>query len=167
MAGRNVAAYADRRMRRAPDGSGSLLSGGVVPLVSRRSPGIIETNDLEYPRRLGRRASMGSGGAQRLVRSDRPPRRPMMHIMTGRPQARAHQEIAASLLVSITPPTDRRDAPVDYGPELLEEMIALARMGYSGAEIADHWSISQDTMALWVRSKPEFAETYARANASQ
>jgi hypothetical protein len=86
--------------------------------------------------------------------------------MPGQSHNKAHQIIADRLEQSITPPTARRSEPILYSEGLLVEIIDLARMGFTPAEIADHWSVPVERLMDWARDIPAFAEAIARARTS-
>lgn len=60
-------------------------------------------------------------------------------------------------------PTPPRSSPADYSPDLAAEAIALADIGMTGAELAAHWAISEETMQQWGEAHPEFADALRRA----
>ena len=77
-------------------------------------------------------------------------------------KARAEAELERIRSASETP-TPPRPAPIEYTPDLCEEAIALAGIGMTGAELAAHWAISDETMNAWERAHPAFADALQRA----
>ncbi|MBG7616481.1 hypothetical protein IWC96_14480 [Brevundimonas sp. BAL450] len=76
--------------------------------------------------------------------------------------ARAQAELERIRAASDTP-TPQRQHPIPYDPALNDEAIALADIGMTGAELAAHWCISEETMMGWSEAHPDFKEALQRA----
>lgn len=83
--------------------------------------------------------------------------------MPGRPLTRQLDELHAHAPNDWDPPTDRRDTPETYRPELIAELITLARNGWTPAEIANHWAVAVEELLTWRDAHPAFEAALARA----
>ena len=60
-------------------------------------------------------------------------------------------------------PTDRREQPIPYTPDLPDEALALAAIGMTAVEIAAHWAISEEELGEWEKAHSELADALRRA----
>lgn len=93
--------------------------------------------------------------------------------MAGTPLKRARREerqadqLATYETVKRPPLPAPRDAPIDYSPELIPELLALASQGYSATETAAHWSISDEDITAWGKAHQDFATALKHARARE
>lgn len=76
--------------------------------------------------------------------------------------ARAEQALERAREAHETP-TDRREHPIPYTPDLPDEALALAAIGMTAVEIAAHWAISEEELAEWEKAHSELADALRRA----
>lgn len=60
-------------------------------------------------------------------------------------------------------PTPRRTEPATYADDLPAEALALASIGMTFVEIADHWAISEEELKEWEKAHLALAEALRRA----
>ncbi|GEM_PF-5338447 len=93
--------------------------------------------------------------------------------MAGSPLKRARREQREADQLATFETTRRNplpaphDTPADYAPSLIDELLALSDEGYSLAEIAAHWSTSEETIEQWRKAHLEFDEALNRARARE
>jgi hypothetical protein len=84
--------------------------------------------------------------------------------MAGRPLSRLRADAEAERIRLATAlPTEPRQAPATYTPDLDLEIIALADKGLMPAEIAAHWAISEQGLKEWEEAHPSFNDAARRA----
>lgn len=76
--------------------------------------------------------------------------------------ARAEQALQRAREAHETP-TPKRDQPIPYTPDLPDEALALAAIGFTFVEIAAHWAISEEELMEWQKAHSDLAEALQRA----
>jgi hypothetical protein len=60
-------------------------------------------------------------------------------------------------------PSEARTIPADYSPDLIPELLNLADLGLTAAEIAAHWNVTEQELQEWAEAHSEFKAAVARA----
>ncbi|WGM47663.1 hypothetical protein KOAAANKH_02545 [Brevundimonas sp. NIBR10] len=93
--------------------------------------------------------------------------------MAGTPLKRARaaerqaDQLATYETVKRAPLPAPHTTPAEYGPERIPELLALASEGYDLAEIAAHWSISEDEVKAWGKACSAFQTALSHARARE
>lgn len=53
--------------------------------------------------------------------------------------------------------------PTTFKPEYIEEVVTLAKKGYTVTAMCDEWDISRDTFYRWVKDNEDFAAAFERS----
>lgn len=84
--------------------------------------------------------------------------------MAGRPLSHARFEAEKSRIEAARAlPSEPRAEPTDYSPALIPELISLADLGLTEAEIAAHWFVTEDELKEWAKAHVEFRRAMAQA----
>jgi hypothetical protein len=84
--------------------------------------------------------------------------------MAGRPHSAARAQTEAERIRKARElPSEPRTIPATYSPELIPDLLNLADLGLTDAEIAAHWNITEQELRDWTEAHVEFKAAVARA----
>lgn len=84
--------------------------------------------------------------------------------MAGRPHSAARAATEAERIRKARElPSEPRTIPATYSPDLIPDLLNLADLGLTSAEIAAHWNITEQELTDWADAHVEFKAAVARA----
>jgi hypothetical protein len=84
--------------------------------------------------------------------------------MAGRPLSAARAIAEAERITKARElPTEPREEPATYSPEIIPELLALSDLGLTPAEIAAHWNVTEADLTEWAETHAPFKAAVARA----